>query len=154
MRQNMYDMEEGEGSVWDRELSGKTDAAFEYRERVAPAAPAAKKPKVAAPRVQSAEEKERLGRNETMRRDKLKFAEARARFLEPHRGVLERFGVKLEQCSGGGGGGLIEDPSITQPKEILVPMRDYQVAGLRWLSAMHESVRERQHDPIGSLACV
>ena len=35
-RQNMYDMEEGEGSVWDRELSGKVDAAFQYRERTAP----------------------------------------------------------------------------------------------------------------------
>ena len=140
-RQNMYDMEQGEGSVWDRELSGHTDAAFEYKERAAPAL-LPKVKKQAAPRVQSAEEKERLERNDTMRSAKEATAATRARFLEPHRATLERFGARLPaagRATGGGAtGGFVEDDSIEQPAQIQVPMRDYQLRGLRWLVGMHK----------------
>ena len=64
---------QGEGSVWDRELGGKEDPAFAYRERAAPTVPppVRKAPaKPAAPRVPSSEERERLERNDMMRRAK------------------------------------------------------------------------------------
>jgi SNF2 family DNA or RNA helicase len=129
-------------SVRGEQLSGTTDAAFEYRERAAPAPlppKVAKKP--AAPRVQSADEKERLARNEAMRRDKEASGSERARFLEPHRDVLERFGAKLPAAKGkamAAGSGFREDESIVQPEEVLVPMREYQLRGLRWLVGMHK----------------
>ena len=157
-RQNMYDMEEGEGSVWDRELSAGgvyADPAFAYREREAPA-PVAEKPKAkapAAPREASAEEKERLKRNEQMKAAKKAQAKARLRFLEPHRQILGRFGASLPKLSAAekaeaeaaneatgapsGAGGFFEDPAVTPPSDILVEMRDYQQRGLRWLVGMH-----------------
>ena len=158
-RQNLYDMEEGEGSVWDRELSGKTDAAFEYKDRVAPKAAAAaasagsanhaakkQKPSSGGPKKQSAEEKERLERNEMMRSAKNATSAARYQFLEPHREVLQRFGASLPKApsassssSSSSSSGFVVDESIEQPSEILVPMRDYQLHGLRWLTAMHTS---------------
>ena len=150
-------MEEGEGSVWDRELSaGGTyaDPAFAYRERAVPA-PAAppKRTEGAAPRVPSEEEKERLRRNDQMRAAKEAGAEARRLFLAPHHAILARFGAKLPTsvgkrpasaaaaaaAPGGGGGGFVEDPSVVPPKEITVDMRDYQQRGLRWLVGMHTS---------------
>ena len=156
-RQNNYNMEEGEGSVWDRELSSGgayADPAFAYRERKAPTQAAVPpKPKAQpVPRVQTAEEKERLLRNEEMRAAKQGALQARLRFLEPHRHILAHFGALLPQPSaaeqaasarddalmGGGVGGFLEDASIVQPKEIQVEMRDYQLRGLRWLVGMHK----------------
>ena len=157
-RQNNYSLEEGEGSVWDRELSAGgvyADPAFAYREREAPA-PVAEKPKAkapAAPREASAEEKERLKRNEQMKAAKKAQAKARLRFLEPHRQILGRFGASLPKLSAAekaeaeaaneatgapsGAGGFFEDPAVTPPSDILVEMRDYQQRGLRWLVGMH-----------------
>ena len=53
--------------------------------------------------------------------------------------MLERFGAALPPATAGGcsGSGFIEDESIAQPAEVLVPMRDYQLRGLRWLAGMH-----------------
>lgn len=129
-RQNMYDMEEGEGSVWDRELSGKTDDAFAYRERAAPTAPPPKKaaPKPAGPRAVSAEERQRLDRNEVMRAAKDASAAARARFLEPHRAILERFGAQLPHAPKGSKAAAGREEAdafaaaegFSQPKEIQV----------------------------------
>ena len=138
-RQNLYDMEEGEGSVWDRELSKKSDPAFEYKERAAMAAPVAKKAKVSAPRTQSADEKRRRAQNDEMMRAKDEKKVSRAQFLEPHREVLTRFGATIPAGGAASGGdGFVEDLAIRQPKEIGVEMREYQVRGLRWLVAMHD----------------
>ena len=143
-RQNLYDMEEGEGSVWDRELSGKVDAAFEYRDRTAPRTAAAPKPppkKPSAPRAVSADEARRIERNDAMKSAKDASAGARARFLEPHRAVLERFGARLPVVPGKAkaGDSFVEDERIGQPAEVTgAQMRDYQLRGLRWLVGMHK----------------
>jgi len=54
-RQNMYDMEEGEGSVWDREL-GEKDVAFAGQDRKECDAPREPKAAKKGPRVASAAE--------------------------------------------------------------------------------------------------
>jgi len=152
-RQNMYGMEEGEGSVWDRELSGKTDDAFEYKDRPeAPKVdtkPTVPKPK-AAPRSMSEEERERQKRNDVIRRAREAAVLTRRKFMEPQRALLTRFGAKLHpQLIGGAafsaspdaranGSGFLEDPTIQQPAEIAITMRDYQLRGLRWLVGMHK----------------
>jgi hypothetical protein len=148
-RQNMYDMEEGEGSVWDRELSSGgvyADPAFAARERSVPkpTAPPPKPKAPAAPRTQSAEEKERLRRNEQMRSAKEASAQARRRFLEPHRATLARFGAQLppapatSSATSAGGSGFVEDERVVPPEEIQVELRDYQKRGLRWLVGMQQ----------------
>ena len=138
-RQNMYTMEEGEGSVWDRELSGETDEAFAYHERPAPKAAPKPKAKPAA-RAVSDEERERLERNSVMRQAREATATPRRQFLEPYRPLLERFGATLgppPRDGAAAGAPFAEDASLSQPAQITVPMRDYQLRGLRWLSAMH-----------------
>ena len=92
-RQNMYDMEEGEGSVWDREL-GKEPKGFKARERMKYMS--AKKEDVAKPkpRVHSAEEKIRQARNEQLKAAEGNAARARAAFLAPYAGILRRFGAR------------------------------------------------------------
>ena len=139
-RQNMYTMEEGEGSVWDRELSGVTDEAFAYHERPAPKAAAPKPKAKPAARAVSDEERERLGRNSEMRQAREATTTPRRHFLEPYRPLLERFGATLGPLPRDGaaaGAPFAEDASLSQPAQITMPMRDYQLRGLRWLSAMH-----------------
>ena len=163
-RQNLYGMEEGEGSVWDRELSGKTDANFAYRER--PAASAddeaeSKKERKRAkqadsekverrPREKTAEEKERIERNEGLKQAREAAQATRARFLQPYASVLAKFGAKLpkvpkkkskeeEEGLEGSGNGFLINESIVQPSQVNgVTMRDYQLHGMRWLAAMHQ----------------
>ena len=158
-RQNNYSMDEGEGSVWDRELSAGgiyADPAFAYRDREVPppaaAAPRTSKEKSAASREQTSEEKQRLKRNDQMKLAKHAQAQARLRFLEPHWQILAHFGAKLPHVgvvekaaaaeaapgNGGASGGFVEDASIVQPREVQVEMRDYQLRGLRWLVGMHK----------------
>lgn len=64
-RQNMYDMEEGEGSVWDREL-GEKDIAFAGQDRKEWDAPREPKAAKKGPRVASAAETDRLPRGEQL----------------------------------------------------------------------------------------
>ncbi len=163
-RQNLYGMEEGEGSVWDRELSGKTDANFAYRER--PAASAddeaeSKKERKRAkqagsekverrPREKTAEEKERIERNEGLKQAREAAQATRARFLQPYASVLAKFGAKLpkvpkkkskeeEEGLEGSGNGFLINETIVQPSQVNgVTMRDYQLHGMRWLAAMHQ----------------
>eukprot|EP00967_Tisochrysis_lutea_P044244 scaffold53588_cov30-Tisochrysis_lutea.AAC.5 len=146
-RQNMYDMEEGEGSVWDREL-GKEPKGFKARERMKYMS--AKKEDVAKPkpRVHSAEEKIRQARNEQLKAAEGNAARARAAFLAPYAGILRRFGARelpppadTVNCAYSCGPSVVApfDENLQQPKEIsrTVQMRDYQLHGLRWLSMMH-----------------
>ena len=143
-RQNMYDMEEGEGSVWDRELSTKSNDAFaakdrsEHRPVPKPSAPRVQKPKEAVPREVSSEEASRLKRNDELRAAQKEALAKRTAFFQPHAAILERFGCKLPPLvKAPPNGGFFEDPSVTPPPEIQVEMREYQKRGLRWLSAMH-----------------
>ena len=123
-RQNMYDMEEGEGSVWDREL-GEKDVAFAGQDRKEWDAPRERKAAKKGPRVASAAEtvrrhlapphvaspiagpsvpgsqcrcdpaQDRLAKNALMKAAREEATARRRAFLEPHRAVLARFGAKL-----------------------------------------------------------
>ena len=141
-RSNMYDMEGGERSVWDQELGG---GPSEYVDRparaAAAAAPAPKKPKAAAaPKQLSAAERERLERRNVISRARDAAKYARAGFLQPHRAVLERFGANVPSAAAAAGAPAFRiDPAVGQPAEVGVPLRDYQLDGLRWLVAMHTS---------------
>jgi hypothetical protein len=102
-RQNMYDMEEGEGSVWDREL-GAPIAGFEARARSVHV-PAEKKvadPKQAPkPRTVTAEERIRQSRNEQLKLAEAKATAARAVYLAPYADLLGRFGARTQKPSAG-----------------------------------------------------
>ena len=68
------------------------------------------------------------------------YVRARAGFLQPHRAVLERFGANVPSAAAAAGAPAFRiDPAVGQPAEVGVPLRDYQLDGLRWLVAMHTS---------------
>jgi len=140
-RQNMYDMEEGEGSVWDRELGeGASDPAFAARQRPAQqAAPAKKKaPPAKKPRVASAEEAVRARRRQEFKAAEAAAVKKRVAYLAPHAEVLSLFGCKLPKQ--GGAEAVPLDESLGQPSQVgPVVMRDYQLHGLRWLSMCHHN---------------
>ena len=138
-RSNMYDINEGESSVWDRELGAQ--AAFKVRERRREdrSAPkkAKKKPKPTERKL-SDEQRDRASRNGELKEAREEAKQKRAAFLQPYASVLAKFGARLPK-SPGGGSGFFEDETIGQPAEVSgVEMKDYQLVGLRWLAAMHE----------------
>ena len=116
----------------------------------APQAP--KKPKAAAaPKQLSAAERERLERRNVISRARDAAKYARAGFLQPHRAVLERFGANVPSAAAAAGAPAFRiDPAVGQPAEVGVPLRDYQLDGLRWLVAMHTSVTSNRGDGGGS----
>ncbi|MDC0526039.1 hypothetical protein OAO87_03475 [bacterium] len=153
-RANMYTMDSGESSVWDQEL-GEASAEGPAESRVPrPPKPVVKKARMGAPvpPVLSAQQVRRQQRNEELREAKAQTASRRAAFLSPHADVLARFGASVPSA------GATEEPpegaleatlptafdaamaaraTLEPPAQLQVTMRDYQLHGLRWLSAMH-----------------
>ena len=159
-RANMYDMETGESSVWDRELGAAEEASGSTRtDRAQPVPlPAAKRARQSGPRppvVLSTEQLHRQQRNEELRGIKAATGAPRSAFFAPHAEALARFGARLPAANGasdgaseeGSGGGatavvdfetaLAANALLEPPPEVRAEMRDYQKHGLRWLAAMH-----------------
>jgi len=134
---NLYDLEHGERSVWDQELFKKGDEAFAPRDRPESLAKLPNKP--AAPRKareMSSEEKLRQERNAQLRCVKESSEGRCSLFLQPHSAVLRRFGASVPPTSETGPVS-VENTSLVPPLQLSVPLRDYQVRGLQWLTMMH-----------------
>ena len=120
-------MEEGEGSVWDRELSQqKPPAAFAYHERPAPKPSA---PKPSAPKAKlSVEQQRRQRSNDVLRVAQEAAAAQRSAYLAPHAEVFASFGARLPAGRGAEPSPL--DGALAQPAQVEgVQMRDYQLHG-------------------------
>ena len=140
-RANMYTMDSGESSVWDQELGGADTAEAPGALR-APQ-PATKKARVSVPRpppVLSALQLRRQQRNDELRDAKAASAVRRKAFLAPHANVLARFGATVLADDGGPAFDEVMESckTIDPPMQLSAQMRDYQLDGLRWLSAMHQ----------------
>ena len=98
-RSNMYTMDEGESSVWDRELGTKDD----FTSSSPP--PVAKKPKVAAaprpPRQLTPQQQQRQRRNDELRALKAAALANHGAFLAPHAYVLSQFGATSPPVTSG-----------------------------------------------------
>ena len=147
-RQNMYDMETGERSVFDSEFDGSQHSgAFAPRERpVAPAGTAAAQPqpKVATvprePREVSVAETRRMANNEALRAEKAATLAKRAVFFHAHKARIAHFVdapvlASLAEAASRAPAPPARRPLLCQPEDIDGgEMRDYQLAGIDWLS--------------------
>jgi len=149
---NNYNLEQGERSVWDQELSsghGRVDASEVQQRPAAPkktaaelaAARAEARARAAArpPRQVSAEEAARLTSNAAIAASRLASEGPRRHFFWRHRARLAPFGgVAAEPRPGVDLPGEDLGPApLPQPPYIRVAMRDYQLEGLRFLAQSH-----------------
>ena len=140
-RQNMYDMEEGERSVFAGEYDGTRDAAFAPRDRpVHPPAgsvPLPRPPPV--PKQKSESESRRLANNERVRAEAAMLAGRRAQFFHAHRSALAPFVGEAVLASFAAAAAAAPPPLskrslLSQPDVISGgEMRDYQLVGLDWM---------------------
>ena len=148
-RQNMYDMDTGERSVFDSEFDGTRDAAFAPRDRpvYTPGAPAAAAASSAPPRaayVPSAAEQRRMANNEALKADKANLAMRRAQFFHTNRARIEHFVepkvlASLASAAASAPRAPARRPVMSQPDEVVGgEMRDYQMVGLDWLADTYE----------------
>ncbi|KAJ1453700.1 SNF2 family N-terminal domain-containing protein [Pelagophyceae sp. CCMP2097] len=146
-KSNLYDLDEGERSVWDQELgSSETSAAHlaDYdTSAAAPPPPKRAKPEQPrAPKVLSDVESARAACARAVKADRDAAKPRRARFIEQHRDVFVPFGADVSWCAA-----LAE----TAPPRVVVPhfdstpafvqnatMRSYQLEGLRFLAQSYE----------------
>ena len=142
-RQNMYDMESGERSVFDSEFDGTRDAAFAPRDRpVYDAARAAAAPKAAPKkpaRPPSDAEVRRKENNEALRAEAVVLAARRARFFDEHRGAIAPFvsGSVISATAAAAAAAAAlpaKRPLLSQPEAVSGgELRDYQLVGLDWM---------------------
>ena len=150
-RQNMYDMEEGEGSIWQTELGqdgrlmGRS-GAFAPRARTQASASASadavktKKPAASAAKVrpQSDGERRRLANNDRLRAEAAVLAARRAAWFISQRALLEPF-CEPKVLDGLATAAKKAPPPPAkrrldvQPESVVGgEMRDYQLTGLSW----------------------
>ena len=148
-RQNMYDMETGERSIFDSEYDGSRDAAFAPRDRpdrAAAAAVASVAPKIQPkpPRETSAGEKRRTSNNEAIKADVAILEERRAHFFAAHSQRIAPFVEKsvlhsVHATCKATPPPPARRPLMAQPESVSGgEMRDYQLAGLDWLVDSYE----------------
>eukprot|EP00965_Chrysotila_dentata_P168664 5570391-Pleurochrysis_carterae.AAC.2 len=154
-RQNMYDMEEGEGSVWTSELD-KDGRALKRTGAFAPVARPASGARASTPKTsvkskasakkhtQSESEKQRLEQNELLRAEGAKLASKRAAWFLGHRDLLAPFVdsrtlAKLEATAASAGAPPARRRIDVQPETVVGgEMRDYQLSGLDWFVDCYE----------------
>lgn len=150
LRLNNYDLLSGEPSVFDRELGDGVTA--EARTRYVPREPVPKRVvERRAPAPPSAIEQQRMGRNDEIKREKERGnARCRAVFLQEHATLFREFGARIPPADAASAAlarlpgereALVRELAaakiLEQPDSIKVPMRQYQLDGLRWLASAH-----------------
>ena len=151
-RQNLYDMETGERSIFDSEYDGRRDAAFAPVDRaahsVSATSTAKSAPKAAAKapaaREVSAAEKRRVANNDAIRADAAVLAERRAHFFAAHAETIAPFVEpsvlrSVQATANAAGTPPARRALLSQPESVSGgEMRDYQLVGLDWLVDSYE----------------
>lgn len=142
LRSNNYDLEEGEKSVWDRELGNNRDdenvsAMPQPSEQPKPAKKRTYKPAARAPRVATSDDVARSAMRDRIKAEIADAAGRRAAFAVKHAAALSAFGADLS--------GLAEKATqyrsrkaAVPPPELTATLREHQLEGLRWLVSMHD----------------
>jgi SWI/SNF-related matrix-associated actin-dependent regulator of chromatin subfamily A member 5 len=165
LKSNMYSLESGEPSVWDKELGksapgdscSSSGSQLQYKEYVPGTSRSAKKQSTAGPRVKqpatapSAVEKAaserklvRSAHNIKLKADKLNAQQRRLVFVKANWEYIKRF-VHSKPPTDKEVANLKNLPSyatLTKQPDCLskgVTMRDYQLAGINWLIKAYES---------------
>ncbi|KAJ1617301.1 hypothetical protein T492DRAFT_893959 [Pavlovales sp. CCMP2436] len=140
LRLNNYDLEDGEPSVFDRELGDDEAEGTQRRVWQPRAEPAPKKAPTErkAPSAPSVAERNRVSRNDVIKAEKERAGiRCRAVFQQTHKSLFEEFGGNIPEKSEALAllseedkeemeAELVEAKTLKQPEEILIEMRDYQ----------------------------
>ena len=159
-RQNLYDMDTGERSVFDSEFDHKRDSAFAPRDRPVHAPPptaahssapgqwsAPARPPSAPParvHVPSEAEKRRVANNEALKKDIAALTARRACFFHAHRARIEHFVEPSVLVSVAEAAARAPSPPayralLSQPEAVTGgELRDYQLIGVDWMADAYE----------------
>ena len=136
---NMYSMEEGEPSVWGKELDTNSDSeSLIERERDDPV----RKKQVVrkSPGIVSSTQRNRLEHNNIIRLDKSKGLKRRQNFIRANWKLIKPFLTAGQPCPSATNEVLCFPELTSQPFCLAnVTMRNYQLEGVNWLIRSYAS---------------